>query len=304
MDRLFYWLTAGAAILVLLLLLSAALSMLLGGRLALKTFGWGFLTGTVWNPVTQQFSAFVPIYGTIVTSVIALLIAVPVSFGIAIFLSEIAPTWMRRPISSAIELLAGIPSIIYGMWGLFFFAPLMASSVEPALKSYLGPLPLIGSLFQGPPLGIGILTAGIILAIMIVPFISSVVRDVFLMLPASLKESAYALGSTKWELIRSIVIPYARSAIVGGIFLGLGRALGETMAVTFVLGNAHELSRSLLMPGNSIAATLANEFTEADSPMYLSALIALGFLLFIVTFIVLALAKLLLLRMDKKEGHF
>jgi phosphate transport system permease protein len=302
-DKIFHWLVAAAGFFVLISLSAAALSMLWGGRLAFVTFGLRFLYGTEWDPVAKKFAAFVPIYGTLVSSLIAMMIAIPVSFGIAMFLTEIAPRWMRGSVATAIELLAGIPSIIYGMWGLFVFVPFMSDHVEPALNDYLGPLPFIGPLFTGPPLGIGMLTAGIILGIMVIPFISSVMRDVFLLVPATLKEAAYALGCSTWEVVRHIVLPYTRTAVVGGIMLGLGRALGETMAVTFVLGNAHNLSISLLEPGNSIAAAIANEFTEADSDIYLSSLIALGFLLFIVTFTVLAFAKLLLLRMARQRGE-
>jgi len=302
-DRLFHAVVLGCALLVLVVLLAAALSMLWGGWNAFSTFGLRFLYGTEWNPVTRKFAALVPIYGTLVTAAIAMIIGVPISLGIAIFVTEIAPGWLRGPISGAIELLAGIPSIIYGMWGLFTFVPFMSDHVQPWLIDNLGPLPIIGILFDGAPLGIGMLTAGIILAIMVVPFISSVMRDVFLVVEPALKESAYALGSTKWEVIRDIVLPQTRTAVVGGIFLGLGRALGETMAVTFVLGNAHTISASLMEPGNSIAAAIANEFTEADSDIYLSSLIALGFVLFVVTFIVLALAKLMLLRMARQRGE-
>jgi phosphate transport system permease protein len=256
----------------------------------------------VWNPVTHEFGALVPIYGTIVTSLIAMLIAVPVSFGIALFLTEVAPRWLNRPVAAAIELLAGIPSIIYGMWGLFVFVTFMADWIEPWISKHLGRIPGLGALFSGPPLGIGMLTAGIILGIMVIPFISSVMRDVFALVPPPLRESGFALGATRWEVVWGVVLPYTRTAVVGGIFLGLGRALGETMAVTFVLGNAHDFNTSLLMPGTSIAATIANEFTEADSAIYISSLIALGFLLFVVTFIVLALAKLMLLRLGR-EGR-
>jgi len=301
-ERTFKGIFAGAGWLVLIVLVAAAASMLWGGREAFSTFGWGFLTSSEWDPVQNKFGAFVPIYGTLVTALIAMIIAVPVSFGIALFLTEVAPAWLRQPIASAIELLAGIPSIIYGMWGLFVFVPFMAANVIPWLNAHLGHWPLLGPLFSGPPLGIGMLTAGIVLAIMVIPFISSVMRDVFLTVPTRLKESAYALGSTTWEVAWDIVVPYTRTAVIGGIFLGLGRALGETMAVTFVLGNAHQLSASLLMPGNSIAATLANEFTEADSDLYRSALIALGFLLFVVTFLVLAAAKYMLMRLARREG--
>jgi len=301
-DRLFRAIFAGAGWFVLIALIATAVSMLWGGREAFSTFGWHFLVDSDWDAVNKKFGALVPIYGTLVTALIAMLIAVPVSFGIALFLTEVAPNWMRGPVASAIELLAGIPSIIYGMWGLFVFVPFMAAHVVPWLNAHLGHWPLIGVLFTGPPLGIGMLTAGIVLAIMVIPFISSVMRDVFLTVPTRLKESAYALGSTTWEVAWDVVLPYTRTAVIGGVFLGLGRALGETMAVTFVLGNAHQLTASLLMPGNSIAATLANEFTEADSDIYRSSLIALGFLLFVVTFIVLAIAKWMLMRLAKRQG--
>lgn len=298
-DRIFFLLTGAMAYLVLALLAAAALSMLWGGRLAFQTFGLKFVYSPQWDAVAKQFGALVPIYGTVVSSAIAIVIAVPVSFGIAVFLSEVAPRWLREPVGAAIELLAAIPSIIYGMWGLFVFVPFMSAVIEPWLNEHLGPLPILGELFAGPPIGIGMLTAGLILGIMIIPFITSVMRDVFLAVPPQLKESAVALGATTWEVVRRVSFPYTRTAVVGAIFLGLGRALGETMAVTFVLGNAHDFSKSLLMPGNSIAAAIANEFTEADSPIYLSSLIALGFLLFVVTFIVLALAKLLLMRVGR-----
>ena len=237
------------------------------------------------------------------TALIAVAIAVPVSFGIAMFLTEIAPRWLRGPVGAAIELLAAIPSIIYGMWGLFVLVPVLAEHVYPWIDAHMGQWPIVGALFSGPPLGLGMLTAGLVLAIMVVPFIASVMRDVFTTVPGRLKESSYALGSTRWEVVWDVVLPYTRSAVVGGIFLGLGRALGETMAVTFVLGNAHELSTSLLMPGSSIAATIANEFAEADSPMYRSSLIALGFVLFLVTLVVLATARLLLRQLEKREGR-
>jgi len=301
-DRVFNLVTAGAAWLVLILLGATAASMAWGGRLAFETFGLGFITSSDWDAVGGKFGALVPIYGTIVTSIIALIIAVPVSLGIALFLTDIAPRWIRAPIGIAVELLAAIPSIIYGMWGLFVFAPFMALHVDPWLNDKLGPLPIIGAIFTGPPIGIGMLTAGIVLGIMIIPFIAAVARDVFNAVPPPLKESAVALGSTRWEVLSRVTLPYARSAIVGAIFLGLGRALGETMAVTFVLGNAHDLSISLLMPSNSIAAAIANEFTEADAELYRSSLIALAFLLFVVTFIVLSAAKLLLLRINRAHG--
>ncbi|GAP65433.1 phosphate ABC transporter permease [Mizugakiibacter sediminis] len=301
-DRLFRYALMACALLVLAALLGAAASTAWGGRLAFETFGLRFLWSEAWDAVNGDFGALVPIYGTVVTALIAMTIAVPVSFGIALFLTEVAPNWMRTPIASAIELLAGIPSIIFGMWGLFVFAPFLAEHVEPWVNDHLGAIPGVGALFQGPPLGIGMLTAGIVLAIMIIPYISSVMREVFLTVPTRLKESAYALGSTTWEVVWDIVLPYTRSAVIGGVFLGLGRALGETMAVTFVLGNAHQLSASLLMPSNSIASVIANEFTEAYTDLHRSSLIALGFLLFVVTFVVLAVAKLMLLRLARREG--
>ena len=302
-DRAFELVTAGAAWLVLILLGSIAASMAWGGRLAFETFGWQFIVSRDWDAVGGRFGALVPIYGTVVTSFLALLLAVPVSVGIALFLTDIAPRWMRGPIGIAIELLAAIPSIIYGMWGLFVFAPFMAAHVEPWLTEHLGPLPVIGALFVGPPIGIGMLTAGIVLGIMIIPFISTVARDVFNAVPPQLKEAAVALGSTRWEILSRVTLPYTRSAIIGAIFLGLGRALGETMAVTFVLGNAHDLSLSLLMPSNSIAAAIANEFTEADTELYRSSLIALALLLFLVTFLVLTAAKLMLMRIGRVQGR-
>lgn len=302
-DRLFRSITAAAVWLVLILLGGAAASMAWGGRLAFETFGWRFITSSEWDAVAGRFGALVPIYGTLVTSFLALVIAVPVSIGIALFLTDIAPRWIRGPIGIAIELLAAIPSIIYGMWGLFVFAPFMAAHVEPWLSDKFGPLPVVGRFFSGPPIGIGLLTASVVLGIMIIPFISTVARDVFNAVPASLKEAAVALGSTRWEILSRVTLPYTRSAIVGAIFLGLGRALGETMAVTFVLGNAHDLSLSLLMPSNSIAAAIANEFTEADTDLYRSSLIALAFLLFVVTLLVLTVARLMLMRIGRAEGR-
>jgi phosphate transport system permease protein len=302
-DRAFRWLVSGAGVLVLVSLVAAALSMLWGGRDAFGKFGPSFFWRDAWNPVLQDFGALVPIYGTLVTAMIAMVIAVPISFGIAMFLTEIAPKWLRTPVGAAIELLAGIPSIIYGMWGLFVLVPFLAEHVYPWVNDHLGEMPGIGAVFSGPPLGLGMGTAGLVLAIMVIPFISSVMREVFLTVPGQLKESAYALGATKTEVVWDVVLPYTRSAVIGGIFLGLGRALGETMAVTFVLGNAHRLTVSLLEPGNSIAATIANEFAEADSPMYLSSLIALGFVLFMVTFVVLTIARLMLRQLKKREGN-
>jgi phosphate transport system permease protein len=302
-DRAFELITVAAAWVVLLLLAATAISMAWGGRLAFRTFGWRFITSSEWDAGSGHFGALVPIYGTLATSAIALVIAVPVSIGIALFLTDIAPRWTRGPIAIAIELLAAIPSIIYGMWGLFVFAPFMAAHVEPWLSEHLGNAAIVGPFFSGPPIGIGMLTAGIVLGIMVIPFIASVAREVFNAVPVPLRESAVALGATRWEILSRVTLPYTRSAIIGAIFLGLGRALGETMAVTFVLGNAHDLSVSLLMPSNSIAAAIANEFTEADTDLYRSSLIALAFLLFVVTLIVLSIAKLLLLRMNRQFGR-
>ena len=301
-DRLFRYALVATVVFVLLALAGAALSMLWGGRHALEASGLDFFFSADWNPVENKYGALVPIYGTIVTAMIAMLLAVPVSFGIAFFLTEVAPRWMRGPVGTAIELLAGIPSIIYGMWGLFVLVPVMTEYVTPWANDNLGTLPVIGPLFQGPPIGIGMLTAGIVLAIMVVPFISSVMREVFLTVPTRLKESAYALGSTKWEVSWDIVLPYTRSAVIGGIFLGLGRALGETMAVAFVIGNSTRFTASLLEPGTTIAALIANDFGEATET-YRSALLLLGFVLFIVTFIVLAIARLMLGHLSRKEGN-
>jgi len=294
--------TQASAGLVLVILLGIILSLFVGGWQALGQFGIGFLTSDEWNPVTDQFGALVPIYGTLVSSLIALLIAVPISFGIALFLTEVSPHWMRRPIGTAIELLAAIPSIIYGMWGLFVFAPLLSQYVQPWLQNHFGETAVIGVLFQGAPLGIGMLPAGIILGIMIIPFITAIMRDVFQTVPKFLKESAYGVGATHWEVVWNVVLPYTRIGAVGGIFLGLGRALGETMAVTFIIGNTHRLSLSLFDPGNSIASTLANEFTEAVGEIHTSSLIALGLVLFMITSIVLALAKVLLMTLERRDA--
>jgi phosphate transport system permease protein len=299
-DRWFRWLLKACALLVLAALLGAALSTLWGGRDVLFGHGLHFLTSDAWDPVTNDYGAWAPIFGTLVTSVIALILAVPTAFGIALFLTEIAPTWLRGPVATAIELLASIPSIIYGMWGLFVFVPFMAR-IEPGLSDTLGRIPMLGKLFQGPPIGLGLLTAGIVLTVMILPFICSVMREVFQTVPNRLKESSYALGSTTWEVAWEIVLPYTRSAVIGGIFLGLGRALGETMAVTFVLGNAYDITTSLLMPGTSISSSIANEFNEAIG-MHRSALVALGFLLFVVTFVVLLVSRLMLRRLARREG--
>ncbi len=301
-DFFFHKITLGFALSVLLVLVGIIISLVIGAWPAFKEFGFAFITTVEWDPVNDKYGALIAIVGTLVTSLIALVIAFPLSFGIALFLTEICPVWLRRPLGAAVELLAGVPSIIYGMWGLFVFAPLFADYVQPALAHTLGQLPVIGQLFKGPMMGIGILTAGMILAVMIIPFISSVMRDVFEVVPAVLKESAYGLGCTKWEVVRKIVLPYTKNGVVGGVMLGLGRALGETMAVTFVIGNAHQLSWSLFSAGNSIASTLANEFAEAESTLHVSSLFALGLILFVITFIVLSAAKLMLLGMSRKEG--
>ncbi|MDE2356315.1 MAG: phosphate ABC transporter permease subunit PstC [Alphaproteobacteria bacterium] len=301
-DRPFEAVVALAALTVLVVLTAAGVSMFLGGEPAFKAFGLKFFVSTDWDAVNKQFGALIPIYGTLVTAAISLLVGVPASFGIAFTLTETAPRWLRQPLMIAVELLASIPSIIYGMWGLFVFAPFMAAHVEPWLNDHFANTPLLSDLLTGPPIGIGMLTAGMILGVMIIPFISSVMWSVFTAVPAHLKESAVALGATRTEVMFKVILPYTRNAVVGAIFLGLGRALGETMAVTFVLGNAHDFAKSLLMPGNSIAAVIANEFTEADSDLYRSSLIALGFVLFIVTFLVLAAARLLLARLQRIEG--
>jgi phosphate transport system permease protein len=297
-DAFFRYLTRTAAITVLAILFGVFLSLALGAWPAFRAFGLDFLTAQTWNPVTDKFGALPPIYGTIVTSLIAMLIAVPVGIGIAIFLTELCPRLLRQPIGIAIELLAGIPSIIYGIWGLFVFAPFLQQHVQPALIDLFGGIPLLNQIFAGPPYGIGMFTAGLILAIMVIPFVSSISRDVFETTPAVLKESAYALGCTKWEVISSVVVPYGRSGVLGGVMLGLGRALGETMAVTFVIGNAHKISASILAPGTTISATIANEFTEAVGDLYTASLIALGFILFVITFIVLAIARYMLSRLE------
>jgi phosphate transport system permease protein len=301
-EKLFRSATFVAAILVLTLLGGVAVSLLVGAWPAFAQFKIGFLTQSVWNPVTEKFGALAAIYGTLISSAIAMLLAVPISFGIAVFLTELAPTWMRRPVGVAIELLAAVPSIIFGIWGLFVLAPLLQHTVQPWLIDGLGPLPVIGALFQGPPFGIGVFTAGVVLAVMVIPFISAVMRDVFETVPDVLKESGYGLGATTWEVIWKVVVPHSRAGMVGGIMLGLGRALGETMAVTFVIGNAHDVNLSLFMPGNTISSTLANEFTEAVSPLYTSSLLGLGLVLFALTLVVLCAARLLLLKLGAREG--
>ncbi|MGE4335263.1 MAG: phosphate ABC transporter permease subunit PstC [Pigmentiphaga sp.] len=301
LDAAFRNLTRLFAFAVFALLAAILVSLVHGSQDSLREFGLAFLWTAEWDPVNDRYGALIPIYGTLVTSFLALLIAVPVSFGIALFLTELAPTWLRRPLGTAIEMLAAIPSIIYGMWGLFVFVPLFQRTLQPALIDALSWIPGIGFLFEGPPFGIGIFTAGLILAVMIVPFITAVMRDVFELVPPMLKESAYGLGATTWEVSRKVVLPYTRVGVMGGIMLGLGRALGETMAVTFVIGNAYRLSPSLFAPGNSIASALANEFNEAAG-LQLSALIELGLILFLITTVVLALSKYMLLRLSRHEG--
>jgi phosphate transport system permease protein len=302
-DVVFQALTLAFAVLVLVVLAGVIVSLVVGALPALEQFGLGFLVTEAWNPVTEKFGALAPVYGTLVTSAIAMLIGIPVAFGVALFITELCPNWLKRPLSTMIELLAAIPSIIYGIWGLFVLAPFVQEHIEPALIGTLGAVPGVGMLFAGPPLGIGVLTAGFILAIMVLPFISAVMRDVFETVPTVLRESTYALGATTSEVVWRVVLPYARIGVFGGILLGLGRALGETMAVTFVIGNAHHIHVSLLQPGTTISAALANEFTEAVGDLYLSSLIALGLILFVITFIVLALAKLLLIRLERQAGR-
>jgi phosphate transport system permease protein len=297
-DIAFRALTRSSAILVLLLLSGVIISLVIGSWPALSTFGPGFLISERWNPVTENFGALAPIYGTVVTSFIAMLIAVPVGLMIALFLTELCPQFLRRPIGIAIELLAGIPSIIYGIWGLFVFAPFLQDTLQPFLINMFGPVPVLSSLFAGPPYGIGMLTAGLILAIMVLPFVTSISRDVFSAVPPVLKEAAYGLGCTTWEVARNVVLPYTRVGVIGGIMLGLG----QTMAVTFVIGNAHKVSASIIAPGTTISATIANEFTEAVGDIYTSSLIALGLILFVITFIVLSFARYLLLRIERRIG--
>ena len=301
-DKAFHHLTRAAAVFVLVLLGGVIVSLMIGAWPALQQFGFGFLVSERWNPVTENFGALAPIYGTLVTSLIAMLIAVPVGLMIAMFLTELCPMWLRRPIGIAIELLAGIPSIIYGIWGLFIFAPFLQETLQPFLIGLFGNVPGLSALFAGPPYGIGVLTAGLILAIMVLPFITSISRDVFEAVPTVLKEAAYGVGCTTWEVVRYVVLPYARVGVIGGVMLGLGRALGETMAVTFVIGNAHKVSASIIAPGTTSSATIANEFTEAVGDIYTSSLIALGLILFVITFIVLSIARYLLLRIERRIG--
>jgi phosphate transport system permease protein len=299
-DAAFRTLTRIAVLTVLALLSGVILALLIGSVPAFKAFGFGFVTTEVWNPVTEKFGALAPVYGTLVTSFVALVIAVPVGLMIAFFLTELCPMWLRRPIGISIELLAGIPSIIYGIWGLFIFAPFVQKYIQPFLIDAFDGVPGLQDVFAGPPYGIGMLTAGFILAIMVLPFITSISRDVFDAVPAVLKEATYGLGCTTWEVFKHVILPYTRVGVIGGVMLGLGRALGETMAVTFVIGNAHTVSASILAPGTTISASIANEFTEAVGDLYTSSLIALGLILFVITFIVLAIARYMLLRLHQK----
>jgi phosphate transport system permease protein len=301
-DMIFHGLTRGAALTVLVLLSGVIIALVVGAWPALSEYGFSFFVTEDWNPVTERFGALAPIYGTLVTSFIAMLIAVPVGLMIAFFLTELCPMVLRRPIGIAIELLAGIPSIIYGIWGLFVFAPFLQKHIQPFLIDAFGGIPVLGSLFEGPPYGIGMLTAGLILAIMVLPFVTSISRDVFDAVPPVLKEAAYGVGCTTWEVFRNVILPYTRVGVIGGFMLGLGRALGETMAVTFVIGNAHKVSASILAPGTTISASIANEFTEAVGDLYTSSLIALGLILFFITFIVLAIARFMLLRLQQRAG--
>ena len=302
-DRIFGWLAKGAALFTLAMLVAILVSLTISAWPAIDKFGLGFLTSTTWDPVKEEFGGLVMIYGTLITSFIALLIAVPVSFGIALFLTELSPVWLKRPLGTAIELLAAVPSIVYGMWGLLVFSPVLSTYVQQPLQYVFGGVPYIGALFAGPPVGIGILSAGIILAIMIIPFIAAVMRDVFDVTPTLLKESAYALGATTWEVVFKVVLPYTKAGVVGGIMLGLGRAIGETMAVTFVIGNFNQLnSLSLFQAANSITSALANEFAEAGEGLHQGALMYLGLVLFFITFVVLGLSKILLSQLKKNEG--
>lgn len=301
-DLFFHHVTLLFAALVLAALAGILVSLAIEAMPVFKQFGFSFLWTNVWNVPEEQFGALSAIYGTVVTSVIALIIAVPVSFGIALFLTETCPAWLRRPLGTAIELLAGVPSIIYGIWGLFVFAPLFAKHVQPYLQAAFGEVPVISGWFAGPPIGIGILTAGIVLSLMVIPFVASVMRDVFETVPPQLKESAYGVGCTTWEVVTHIVLPYTRVGVIGGIMLGLGRALGETMAVTFVIGNANRIVGSLFAPGTSIASTLANEFGEASPGLHISSLFALGLVLFVITFVVLAMSRWLIKHGVAKQG--
>ena len=302
-DRVFGWVAKGAALFTLAMLIAILVSLTISAWPAIQKFGIGFLFSTTWDPVKEDFGGLVMIYGTLVTSFIALLIAVPVSFGIALFLTELSPAWLKRPLGTAIELLAAVPSIVYGMWGLLVFSPVLSTYVQQPLQAAFGGVPYLGALFAGPPVGIGILSAGIILAIMVIPFIAAVMRDVFEVTPPLLKESAYGLGATTWEVVSKVVLPYTKAGVVGGIMLGLGRAIGETMAVTFVIGNFNQLdSISVFQAANSITSALANEFAEAGEGLHQGALMYLGLVLFFITFVVLSLSKVLLAQLKKSEG--
>ena len=302
-DRIFAWLAKGSAYFTLIMLIGILVSLTISAWPAIDKYGLGFLASTTWDPVKEEFGGLVMIYGTLMTSFIALLIAVPVSFGIALFLTELAPAWLKRPLGTAIELLAAIPSIVYGMWGLLVFGPILSKYVQQPLQGMFSDVPYLGALFSGPPVGIGILSAGIILAIMIIPFIAAVMRDVFEVTPTLLKESAYGLGATTWEVVSKVVLPYTKAGVVGGIMLGLGRAIGETMAITFVIGNFNQLdSLSLFQAANSITSALANEFAEAGEGLHQASLMYLGLVLFFITFVVLTLSKILLARLKKNEG--
>lgn len=301
-DKLFHYSTQAFAFLVLAALLGILVSLTIEAWPSLRAFGPSFLWTNLWSVPDDEYGALAAIYGTVVTSVIALVIAVPISFGIALFLTETCPIWLRRPLGTAVELLAGVPSIIYGIWGLFIFAPLFAEYIQPPIQAVLGDVPVIGGWFAGPPIGVGILTASIVLALMVIPFIASVMRDVFETVPHVLKESAYGVGCTTWEVVRNIVLPYTRVGVIGGVMLGLGRALGETMAVTFVIGNANRIVGSLFAPGTSIASTLANEFGEADPGLHIASLFSLGLILFVISFVVLAISRWLISRSMGSEG--
>lgn len=302
-DRIFGWMAKGAAVITLGMLIAILTSLTISAWPAISKYGFSFLTSTTWDPVKDEFGGLVMIYGTVATSFIALLIAVPVSFGIALFLTELSPAWLKRPLGTAVELLAAVPSIVYGMWGLLVFGPVLATYVQQPLQAAFSGVPYLGAFVSGPPVGIGLLSAGIILAIMIIPFISAVMRDVFEVTPPLLKESAYGLGATTWEVVYKVVLPYTKTGVIGGIMLGLGRAIGETMAVTFVIGNFNQLdSLSLFQAANSITSALANEFAEAAEGLHQASLMYLGLVLFFITFVILSLSKILLSQLKKGEG--
>ena len=299
-EGLFRWLTLSAATLLLASLIGIALLLLLQSRQSISAFGFDFLLTDTWNPVKDKFGALAPIFGTLVTSIIAMLVGVPLAFGVTFFLAELCPFALRGPLSVAVELLAAVPSIIFGMWGLFVLAPFLAAHVQPFFIALLGPIPILGALFQGPPFGIGMLTAGLILGVMILPYVAAVARQVISTVPPMLREAAFGVGATRWEVFRRVLVPYASKGLLGGVMLGLGRALGETMAVTLVIGNSHHLSASLFAAGTTISASLANEFTEAESDLYQSSLLELGLILFVLTFAVLAAARFMLAQSGRK----